>query len=427
MNNKKWTNAIKALDDGKSSENENISNKVLGSEIETNKITVEEGEIYLIDENKPSNIIKTFDKEIKSDEINIPNEFIDLLIGKKTGKKSSKVSLLDMPIAATNILFRSIALVKSSQFNAKARPIQLELFEEEFKTKQNAKVSLAINVKDISSNVRRDGRVTGRREKVREAIDFLQNNLFVWVIGKNSTGETVDTKLSYIESPSFTKGKVFFDMNVFWFERLLNLKLYNTTLLELPELLGNTRHVVFSVYLERFTSNQWIQWNYKNINETFALNYSDANNLAKGFLRELRHKLDKNSLKSFQYRVDGDNIWIMPYEMKNLVGENKIELQSSTLEKLDDNYFANSVARKHKLSKEKKQSILDIIKISTSDKNILKSAYEEFKRYCRSKEVKVSILKYSGEKFLNTWNKFIFEEYKKTDKFVNYPNGFPRV
>ncbi|CAA7393251.1 hypothetical protein [Chryseobacterium fistulae] len=418
MSKKNWKDQIKSLTD---------NDKGTGSENENKIATTAEGEIFLIDENVPNNVIKRIDKEINSDEINIPNEFVDLLIGKRTGKNSSKVSLLEMPIAATNILFRSIALVKSIQFNAKSRPLQLKLFEDEFKTKQNAKVSLAINIKDISSNVRSDGTVTGRREKVREAIDFLQYNLFVWVVGKNSKGQTVDTKLSYIESPSFTKGKVFFDMNVFWFEQLINLKFYNTTLLQLPKLLGNTRHVVFSIYLERFDSNKWFQWNYKNINELFDLNYSDANSLGKGFLREVRHKLDKNSLKSFQYRVDGDTIWIMPYEMKNLVGNSNVELKSSTLEKLDDNYFANYLARRHQLSKKKKESILDIIKTSNGDKNILKSAYEEFKKHCRRKEIKVSVLKFTGEDFLNKWNTFIFEEYKKTERFKAYPNGFPRV
>ena len=247
------------------------------------------------------------------------------------------------------------------------------------------------------------------------------------MVGKNSFGETIDTKLSYIESPSFTKGKVYFDMNVFWVEQLMNLKVYNTTLLQLPKLLGNTRHVVFSIYLERFESNKWFQWNYKNINELFELNYSDANSLGKGFLREVRHKLDKNSLKSFQYRVDGDNIWIMPYEMKNIVGNSQIKLQTPTLEKLDNNYFANYLARRHNLSNEKKESILDIIKASNNDKNILKSAYEEFKRYCRKKDIKVSVLKFTGDDFINKWNGYILEEYKKTDKFKSFPNGFPRV
>ncbi|MBD3906750.1 hypothetical protein [Chryseobacterium muglaense] len=416
---KSWKETIKGLPDNQNEK---------GSENETHsKMITDDGEIYLIDEKKPSKILKKFDKEIKSDDIDMPNGFIDLLIGKKTGKHATKVSLLEMPIAAINILFRSIALVKSSQFNAKSRPTQLRLFEEEFKSQENTKVSMAINIKDISYSVRTDGKIKGRREKVREAIDFLQNNLFIWVVGKNSHGKTEDTKLSYIESPSFTDGKVFFDMNVFWFEQLLNLDVYNTILLQLPKLLGNTRHVMFSIYLERFTSNQWFQWNYNKINETFDLNYTDANSLAKGFLREVRHKLDKNSLKSFQYRVDGENVWIMPYEMKNLVGNNTVILKTKTLEKLDDNYFSNYIGRRHKLSKEKKQSILDIIKNSNTDKNVLKEAYEQFKKHCRSKEVKVSVLSYVGDDFLSKWNKFIYEEYKNSNRFKDFPNGYPRV
>lgn len=420
MNNKKWTDKIKNL-----SEN---SKDNLGSENETEKTGINDTEeIFLIDEEKPNIIIRKFDKEVRTDEIDVPNEFIDLLLGIKTGKNSTKVSLMEMPIAAMNILFRTIALVKSKQFNATKRPLQLELFEEEYKTKQNAKVSVVINIKDLSFNVRADGKVKGRREKVREAIDFLQYNLFVWVIGKNSHGKTTDYKQSFIESPSFTNGIVCFDMNVFWLEKLINLKVYNTTLLQLPQLLKNTRHVLFSLYLERFERNQWKPWNYKKINEIFELNYSDANSLAKGFFREVRHKLDKNSLRSFQYRVKGENILIYPYEMKNIVAKNEIQLETKTLEKLDENHFANYVSRRHGLSKEKKQSILDVIKMSNLDKNTLKNAYNEFKRFCRSKEIKVSVIEYQGDEFLNKWNTYIFEEYKKSQRYKDYPNGYPRI
>lgn len=417
MEKDKWTDAIKNLDKD--------SDILKGSENEKKESLSENREIYLIDENKPNNVIRKFDKEVKTDDIDMPNEFVDLLIGKRKGKNPAKVSLLDMPIAATNILFRSIALVKASQFSTKARPLQLQLFEEEFKTKENAKVSMVINIKDISASISADGKVKGRREKVREAIDFLQQNLFVWVTSKNSKGEQTDYKLSYIESPSFTKGKVYFEMNVFWLEQLMNLKVYNTILFQLPKLLGSTRHVLFSIYLERFELNQWKLWNYKNINELFGLKYSDANSLAKTFLRELRFKLDKNSLRSFQYKVDGDNIHIMPYEMKKIVGNTSVKLEKETLEKLEDNYFSNYLGRRHDLSKEKKQSILDVLKSSKSDKIILTTAYTELKRDCRKNKVSVADLK--GEHFLNKYNNFIYQEYLKSERFKKFPNGYPRI
>lgn len=416
MKNQNWKDKIKNLgNDNKASSSEKV--KFITNE--------EEGEIFLIDPKKPKTILKKFDKNVAPDEIDMPNEFIDILIGKKIGKNESKESLLDMPIAATNILFRSIALVKSSQFSAKSRPLQLELFEELYKTQHNSKVSVVINIKDIAFSKTQSGAIKGKRQKVREAIDFLQDNLFVWKTGKNAEGQETDTKLSYIESPSFTAGKVYFEMNVYWLEQIMNLKIYNSVLFQLPSLLGNTRHILFSVYLERFKLNEWKQWNFNVINELFQLNYPDANSLAKGFLRELRFKLDKNSLRSFQYKVEGDYIWIMPYTMKSIVNGTNVNLKKGTLEKLESNYFANYLSRRHQLSNEKKLSILDIARHSESDKLILQNAYNELKKECR--RLKVSITSLVGETFINKFNTYILNEYNKSERAKKFPNGFPRV
>lgn len=430
MKDKDYINKIRLLGtENKEQKTIDIISNV-GSENEKyeNIISTEEGEIYLIDDQKSFSIAKNFNRDITSiDEINVTNELVDLIIGKTERKRSSKVSLTDMPIAAINILFKSFALVKSSQFNSKKRPQQLELFEEEFKKKENVRISIAIDIKDISSQTTADGKIKGRSNKVREAVDFLYNNLNVWVVGKNAEGKTKETKLSYIESPSFDRKKLYFEMNPFWYEKLVNLNVYNSVLLQLPKLLGNPRHVLFSLYLERFDCNEWIPWNYKNINELFDLNYKNANDLAKGFMREVRSKLDKNSLKSFQYMVNGDIISVMAYEMKTIVNNNNVKLKSETLEKLENNHFANYIGRRHGLSDEKRQSILDIIKTSVSDKKLLKEGYTKFKKFCRSKEIKKSILSYQGDDFINKWNTFIHEEYKSDERYKKFPNGAPRI
>lgn len=117
-------------------------------------------------------------------------------------------------------------------------------------------------------------------------------------------------------------------------------------------------------------------------------------------------------------------IYIMPYNMKKLLN-NDINLETKTLDKLDNNYFANYVGRRHHLDDVKKKSILQIISNSNTDKTTLKNAYEAFKKECRSR--KESVLKYSGDSFLNLWNQLIYQEYKKTDRAVKFPNAYPRV
>lgn len=393
---------------------------------ESNKVEIlnsEGGKLFLIDKFKPVSVLKRYEKVINVDEIDMPNAFIDLILNKRKGSNTSNISLLEMPIAATNILFKSIALIKSSQFSPKSRPQQLELFNKEFKKNVNTRVSLTIDIKDISFSTSAKGIIKGKRDKVREAIDFLQHNLYIWAITTNADGKQKDEKLSYIESPSFTTGKVSFEMNIFWFEQLIKLEGYNSVILDLPSILGNTRHVMFSLYIERFEANKWMQWNFKKINEIFDLNYSDANTLAKAFLHEMKIKLDNNALKSFQYTVSGELINILIYNIKNLPKDSNIKLLSPKL--IKQKRFTNYLCRRHEISNEKKQSILDVLKNSEGDFELLYQAYEDYKVYCRKN--KISVLDFKKEEFLNKWNLLISERYKETNRYLNFSNGSPRI
>ena len=269
-----------------------------------------------------------------------------------------------------------------------------------------------------------NGKINSRADKVREAIDFLQNHFFEWVVGKNSDGKTVEEKLSFIERPKFTRGKLYFETSVFWAEKMINMKIYNPTLLALPKLLGNTRSVFFSLYLERMENDIWFQWNYENFNKLFSLNYPSARNLAKGFLAAIHKRLDENSLKSFAYKYSGDYIFIKPYQLKKLNSE-EIILKQETILKLENSYYSNYLARRHKLSDIKRKNILMIISTSSNDKILIQEAYEEFKRNCKRKKVKVTDI--IGEDFLVQFNHYILENYKKTSRFVKYPEGYPSV
>ena len=399
-----------------------IKNLKSNSEEDNQKVNHSDERVFLIDSSKKKNVIKKFDRIPQTDEINMPQEIVNLILGKN--KNNINKNLLDMPIAATQILFAAIALVKNSQFNKQKFPKQLVLFDEEFMTEQNAVVAMVMDIKDLYSTKNANGKINSRADKVREAIDFLQNHFFEWVVGKNSDGKTVEEKLSFIERPKFTRGKLYFETSVFWAEKMINMKIYNPTLLALPKLLGNTRSVFFSLYLERMENDIWFQWNYENFNKLFSLNYPSARNLAKGFLAAIHKRLDENSLKSFAYKYSGDYIFIKPYQLKKLNSE-EIILKQETILKLENSYYSNYLARRHKLSDIKRKNILMIISTSSNDKILIQEAYEEFKRNCKRKKVKVTDI--IGEDFLVQFNHYILENYKKTSRFVKYPEGYPSV
>lgn len=399
-----------------------IKNLKSNSEEDNQKVNHSDERVFLIDSSNKKNVIKKFDRIPQTDEINMPQEIVNLILGKN--KNNINKNLLDMPIAATQILFAAIALVKNSQFNKQKFPKQLVLFDEEFMTEQNAVVAMVMDIKDLYSTKNANGKINSRADKVREAIDFLQNHFFEWVVGKNSDGKTVEEKLSFIERPKFTRGKLYFETSVFWAEKMINMKIYNPTLLALPKLLGNTRSVFFSLYLERMENDIWFQWNYENFNKLFSLNYPSARNLAKGFLAAIHKRLDENSLKSFAYKYSGDYIFIKPYQLKKLNSE-EIILKQETILKLENSYYSNYLARRHKLSDIKRKNILMIISTSSNDKILIQEAYEEFKRNCKRKKVKVTDI--IGEDFLVQFNHYILENYKKTSRFVKYPEGYPSV
>lgn len=385
---------------------------------------LQDGRVYLIDGSTKKNIIKKFDRIPQTDEINMPQEIVNLILGKNKKIKNATENLLDMPIAATQILFAAIALVKNSQFNNKKFPRQLVLFDEEFMTEQNAVVAMTMDIKDLYATKDANGKLRSRADKVKEAIDFLQNHFFEWVGGKNSEGRNVEEKLSFIERPKFTRGKLYFETSVFWAEKMINMKIYNPTLFALPKLLGNTRSVFFSLYLERMENDSWFQWNYENFNKLFSLNFQSARHLANGFLSFIKKKLDENSLKSFAYKYSGDYIFIKPYQLKKLSSE-EIILKQETVLKQENSYYSNYLARRHKLTDIKRKNLLMIISTSSNDKILIQEAYEDFKRNCKRKKVKVADI--IREDFLVQFNHYILENYKKTNRYIKYPQGYPSI
>lgn len=381
-----------------------------------------EDAVVLLDSRHDIKIIRKYDKLANTDMVSMPNDFVDIFFQNKKGNR--EVHLASMPIAAMTMLFNIVLLVKENQFQAEYRPRQLELFQEEFLTVENGKAFMTLPINNISFQEISEGVVRGRIEKVRQAVKFLKDHFTEWVVSKNAKGERTDSLLSLIERPTFTRGKLHFETSVFWIEKLINLKVFNPVLLKLPELLNNSRNVMFSLYLERFEENKWFQWDYKKINQRFGLNYTDANSLAKHFLKKISADLNKNSLKSFQYKVKGDLILIMPYQLKNLAS-NEVDIKNETIKDNENNYLSSYIARRHKLDKVKRKSIFEKISHSEIDKRILDNAYKQFKKDCRSEKIKVTEV--VGDEFLSRWNNKIYEQYKLTEQFKTHPNGYPKV
>jgi len=357
-------------------------------------------------------VIKKYESgKNKPDEVSLNNELTKMFFEKNPANEKD---LVEAPMEAWRIFFLTLGLIKSTQVHA-SRPIQLELFNNEFLTNDNAFVGVVLDIKEINSD--------RKREKIKKAVDFLQNNLTSWVVSKNYKGEEVNTKLSFIEKPSFTRGKLYFETSVFWMEKMAHLKEYNEILFKLPFILNNSKQFFFTLFLEFLPENQFTPINLETLNKRYNLNYADAKSFAKGFLMSLKIYLDQNNQKSFTYKVSKNQILIKPYRVSMLTSEEIILTQQAKI-KIKNRYSISYLKLRHKINEESLKHIKNIFDISM-DKNLMDKAYDRLKK--RMREQKKLMTELIDKKFLEEWQREINEEYKLTQAYIIYPNGYPKI
>lgn len=351
-------------------------------------------------------IRKAFENTKLQQQIRLGNHFVDDFIF-----EDQKAA--DIPINALRVIFNIISILSNEQFRPEDRPKQLSLFDEEFETQNNVFASMKIRNNKISPS--------GSTRQVIEAYEFLAKFKMGWYKSVNSKGKEIRTFGGLISTPSYDqRGYTSFLISSYWLKKLIVIPEYNYVLYNLVYNIKNNKHIIFAIWLSKLPENGTVL-KLITFNEKFGLNYKNANDFCFKFLKPVRANLDRFSNISFNYKYLSDNIFIHPYQTKNIAGET-----SSTADtNLKITYRLGYFKKKYKLNEQEMLRFSYQYKSIPQTRELIEKAYCCFIRSNRQKKLKSS--HFLGKLFLEEIQKIIIELYKETKMGRLLPNGYPVI
>jgi len=377
-------------------------------------------EIVFFDESKPKNIIKNI---IGTEEI--PDIiFLSELLYNEIFKNTSDV--VDLPIESLRVIFALLHYSKILHYNQKNTMYTHSLFEEEFLTKDNSFISISLPNKLVSPS--------RETKRIKEALDLLSSKTSRWVSSRNKKGEIVQSRISFIEKPSYTRGKINFEISSYWIEKLANIEHYNKIIFNLVYNIPNTKQVIFSLWLNTLplykekefnkeTYKSWTKISINTIQERFGLKGKDYNYISEKFFKPLQSKLFKFNDKSFAFQYQKGLYYITALE----VNSNAVisSLNSKDSYEIAVKYAVSYLQQRHRLDKATLEHIRIIYKRSPKDKELMEEAYKLLKTKMRRAKIKLSDLK--GNRFLDLWQTEIISLYEKREIYRTFPKAYPKI
>lgn len=293
--------------------------------------------------------------------------------------------------------------------------IQLKLFEEEFRTKDNSALIFTMDIKEVC----KDSRI----KRLEKSLLFLVNYKKGWYTSTNDKGHTIRSYGGLVSDPvinTFT-GKFQFAINAHWLEKILHLTEFNKTYYNLTQHITSNKQIIFWYWLICLP-DAGTQVKYTTLNERFNLNYQDARSLTKRFLRPIKLKLDKYGHTSFNFSYSGDKINISKYlrTIEDFASVNTIsESNKSSLKK---EYKLWYLSKRHQLTEFEKGQIKQLFKHS---KNLMNISYSNFVKDCQKNDCKTT--EFKNAEFLKQFQKSIISTYRETLAGQKYPNAYPKI
>lgn len=340
-------------------------------------------------------VVKTY-KELPPtvDFIRFGNEFVDEFL---SGKEATKLT-----INALKIVFNIVSQLRNEQFQKKSAPRQLTLFEDEFTSEHNLFAELSIKNSLITSN----------SEELKKAYASLVKYKMDWYKFNTSDGSEVEAFGGLISNVYYReKGYTSFLISSYWVKRVIQIDNYNKTLYKLVYNVRSNKHILFYFWLSKLPMDG-TQVKVSTINNYFDVNYTNARDMCRDFLKPIRENLNKYSHKSFNYNYLGEIITIKPYLTREIEAEATNE--EITKEEIKKDYKIRYFKDRHQLTEEELKKIKNIIEIDKREKTLilLSEAYEDFVADCRKNKERAT--DYIGNKFLIKYQEYIDKKYSNT-------------
>lgn len=340
-------------------------------------------------------VVKTY-KELPPtvDFIRFGNEFVDEFL---SGKEATKLT-----INALKIVFNIVSQLRNEQFQKKSAPRQLTLFEDEFTSEHNLFAELSIKNSLITSN----------SEELKKAYASLVKYKMDWYKFNTSDGSEVEAFGGLISNVYYReKGYTSFLISSYWVKRVIQIDNYNKTLYKLVYNVRSNKHILFYFWLSKLPMDG-TQVKVSTINNYFDVNYTNARDMCRDFLKPIRENLNKYSHKSFNYNYLGEIITIKPYLTREIEAEATND--KVTKEDIKKDYKMRYLKDRHQLTEEELNKIKSIIEADKREKTLVlfSEAYEDFVADCRKNKERAT--DYIGNKFLIKYQEYIDKKYSNT-------------
>lgn len=323
--------------------------------------------------------------------------------------------ILEANIYVHRIIANIVLMIKDDQFFVDNGDYQykLNLFDDEFLTRDNTGATFHMNSYDICKG--------GNYDRLEDALLWLSNYLYGWYTSVNEKGEKVKNLGGFIINPSYNQksGNFKFFVMSYWLKRLVNVDKYNATYYYLVQNLSSNKHIIFWHWLSRIPVNG-TQIKYTTLNEMFDLNYDNARDLCKGFLRVIKKKFDLYSPESFNYKYSKGMIYIVRYARSAEEFSMHNNVSDATKKQLSKKYKLNYFVWRHDLSSYHKGRIEAGMK---SKRIELIEGYKYFVKECRKKKINADSIK--GDDFMKAYNDACKQHYLTTPTGKMLPNAYP--
>lgn len=358
-------------------------------------------------DSEEKNEVRHYRNRKKNDIINFP-----LAFRREIMSPAKQKEILEAPITSFRILFKILSDISFDQFQDKQRA-QLNLFEDQFLTKNNTYSRFTFKMSDIDPN--------RNYTNVKKGLDFLEELNKGWYKAKNSRGKMVSSKGGVISNPNISEGEITFLVSAYWMNKLIKIPSYNVAFLDTAWKLTKSRHILFYLWLLE-VPDTGTQVNFDRFQKVYEYNYDKVSEFNRSFLKPMKTKFDKYSNVSFNYSAKKNKINIVPYYTKHV----NLNISKETIDKQKVTQKLHYWKVRHKLSTEDINTLKALINLDEATFGLFLNSYKNLVKKCR--EDKIPVSKYTGRKFISIFQneiKITYEEGLAWSKII--PNGYPVI
>ena len=298
-------------------------------------------------------------------------------------------------------IFKSIYEEQIHKEEEKTLTKQLSLFEDDYMSSDNIYRVLKI----------KNSKITRNSVELEKAYAFLTDYKKMWYISYNTKGQKIKSYGGLISNPNVNeqKGSTVFLISSFWFKKILCLAEngYNKFLANIIEKTASRQTIRLALWVaNRKSDSERLTLEY--LNEKFGTNYKSSKQFCKDFLMPKKKFLDKNAIKSFNCKPDGEGHVIFErYEVKTL-DQDKLKAPKEVNELKARSYQISYYKKRHNLTEEQVTKLRKETK-KGDNKALFDEAYNRLVAFTKlgcNDKYKV-MTDYKGKEFLHNFQYFL--------------------